>query len=128
MASRAASTTIESYEREANEYVRHWRRGRRPPLLQACLALVPKGARMLDLGCGPGQDVHALERRGYAVLGLDLSKVLLRHARGRSRRMPLVQADMGALPIRRHVFDGVWAAASLIHLTNVVPHLILDSF
>lgn len=115
---RAVEKTLRSYDSQAAVYVRQWgrREARRPRLLQACMNLLPKGGLVLDLGCGPGQDMRALHRRRYRVVGLDLSKLLLRYARRRHRRVPLVRADMRSLPVHLQVFDGIWAAASLIHL------------
>jgi ubiquinone/menaquinone biosynthesis C-methylase UbiE len=77
---------------------------------------LPAGARILDLGCGPAQDARDLVRHGYRVVGLDMSLAFLAHARRRHRRLPLVLADIAGLPFKRQVFNGVWAAASLIHL------------
>jgi SAM-dependent methyltransferase len=57
------------------------------------------GLRVLDIGCGPGRHAHALEGAGARVAGLDLSRVLLAHAR-QAVRGPLVRADMRALPFR----------------------------
>ena len=58
-----------------------------------------EGMRVLDIGCGPGRHAHALEQAGARVTGLDLSKVLLLHAR-QAVQGPLVRADMRALPFR----------------------------
>jgi SAM-dependent methyltransferase len=77
---------------------------------------VPKKARLLDLGCGAGQDARALRRAGFRVVGLDVSQALLDYARRRSPRLSLVQADIRYLPYVPGTFDGIWAAASLIHL------------
>jgi SAM-dependent methyltransferase len=95
-----------------------WGRGayRQPSLLTAALRQVARNARLLDLGCGAGQDTRAIRRAGFRVVGLDLSRPLLDYARRRSPRLNLVQADIRALPYVDGAFDGVWAAASLIHL------------
>lgn len=61
----------------------------------------PAGAprpRALDAGCGTGFQAVVLEEMGYAVHGLDLSRQLLRGARQRLLRAPLVQGDVQALP------------------------------
>ena len=44
------------------------------------LDLVP-GDRVLDVGCGPGRHSHELARRGYEVVGLDVSETFLALAR-----------------------------------------------
>lgn len=49
--------------------------------LVTALGLVP-GARLLDLGCGPGLYANRLAARGVRVLGVDVSRRSLEHARG----------------------------------------------
>ena len=41
--------------------------------LERCLDLKP-GAAVLDVGCGPGRHSHELARRGYQVMGIDISQ------------------------------------------------------
>src|SRR3954452_15404881 len=41
--------------------------------LVSCLGLAP-GDRILDVGCGPGRHAHALGRRGFEVVGVDISE------------------------------------------------------
>ena len=110
--------TIDVYERSAKECVARWsqRRHRRPPLLVECLQCLPVNARLLDLGCGGGQDAWGLRQRGYCVVGLDRTSALLSAGRRRYRSLPLVRADLRDIPFRAMSFDGLWAAASLIHL------------
>ncbi len=48
--------------------------------LFAALGLTP-GARVLDVGCGPGRHAHALGRRGIEVVGLDISERFVALAR-----------------------------------------------
>jgi SAM-dependent methyltransferase len=43
-------------------------------------ALVPRGARILDAGCGPGRVGGALARRGHEVVGVDVDPVLVEAA------------------------------------------------
>ena len=80
------------------------------------LRRVPRKAYLLDLGCGAGQDSRETTRAGFRATGLDLNRPLLHYARRRSPRLTLVQADIRHLPYAAGTFDGVWAAASLIHL------------
>ncbi len=48
--------------------------------LVECLDLAP-GARILDVGCGPGRHAHALGRRGFDVVGVDISDRFIALAR-----------------------------------------------
>ena len=40
---------------------------------------IPRGARVLDAACGHGKHSEALARRGYRVLGTDVSSTLIAH-------------------------------------------------
>jgi len=45
---------------------------------------IDKGAKIIDLGCGAGRHSTELGKRGYKVVGVDISKVLLEEARRRA--------------------------------------------
>ena len=45
-----------------------------------CLGLSP-GARVLDVGCGPGRHAHAFGRLGFEVVGVDISERFVALAR-----------------------------------------------
>ncbi len=62
------------------------------------------GWRVLDVACGAGRHLAALERAGAIPFGFDLSALLLRRASGMTAR-PLVRADMRALPFRAGSMD-----------------------
>ncbi|SMD17524.1 class I SAM-dependent DNA methyltransferase [Kibdelosporangium aridum] len=65
------------------------------PLLQ----FAPE-ARVLDLCCGPGLWLLPLAQRGYRVIGVDLSPVMLEHAKARCPEAELICEDM--LEFTRH--------------------------
>jgi SAM-dependent methyltransferase len=119
--------TTDAYERSARECVARWnrRRHRRPPLLAEWLQCLPADARLLDLGCGGGRDAGDLGQRGYRVVGVDRACALLSAGRRRYLSLPLVRADLRQLPFREMSFDGLWAAASLMHLPKPVARHIL---
>jgi SAM-dependent methyltransferase len=72
------------------------------------------GSRVVDLGCGPGRDaVHFLEN-ALEVAGVDASRQMAMHARGDG--VPVVQADLRFVPLRSESLDGIWSAASLLHV------------
>ncbi len=62
------------------------------------------GWRVLDVGCGAGRHARAFRAAGARCVGLDLSRTLLRVARGVTDA-PLVRADMRELPIRPGSMD-----------------------
>ena len=45
---------------------------------------LPPGARLLDIGCGPGRHCIELARRGYGVVGIDPSPAMISAARARA--------------------------------------------
>jgi len=66
------------------------------------------GARVLDLGCGPGRHAVRLAQCGATVFGLDLSMPLLSRARhGTPPLTSLVRGDMRHLPFCHGTFDVV---------------------
>ncbi|HEU5169744.1 MAG TPA: methyltransferase domain-containing protein [Gemmatimonadales bacterium] len=72
-------------------------------LVRRAVPLRP-GWRVLDLGCGAGRHLRALEAAGARPVGLDLSATLLRRARAVTRA-PLLRADLRRLPIRPGSID-----------------------
>jgi len=67
--------------------------------------LVP-GARVLDLACGAGRHLRALEAMGLRASGCDLSGDLLAEARGRGAKS-IVRCDNRRLPFAAAAFDAV---------------------
>lgn len=62
------------------------------------------GWRVLDVACGAGRHSRALREAGARCVGLDLSAALLRRARS-TAAVPLIRADMRALPVRPASMD-----------------------
>jgi len=71
------------------------------------------GRPAVDLGSGPGSYFDDL---GRPLVALDGARAMLELARGRDPGVPLVQADLTALPFRRGSLGGAWARASYLHL------------
>jgi TDG/mug DNA glycosylase family protein len=102
------------YEARADEWAE-----RRPPqwseLAGAFRRRALAGLPVADLGCGPGAYFGSL---GRPLVGLDGAFAMLSAARARraARDVPLVQADLAALPFRRGSLGGAWARASYLHV------------
>ena len=84
--------------------------------------LFAPGSRVLDCACGIGTQALGLAALGHPVTGSDLSPVAVaraaREAVARSLALPVVAADMRALPFASGSFDVVLA------VDNAVPHLL----
>ena len=69
----------------------------------------PEGARILDVPCGYGRHAALLARRGFRVVGVDLSRAMLAEARRRSTEGPRLRfrrGDMRRIAYREE-FDAV---------------------
>jgi len=74
-----------------------------------------KGAMVLDLACGTGRHAIELTRRGYQVVGFDLSLAMLAkaadEAQDRQQKLNFVQGDMREMTFDG-TFDGVYCWAT----------------
>ncbi len=72
---------------------------------------VAKGAMVLDLACGTGRHAIELTRRGYQVVGYDLSLAMLARAadeaQDRNQKLNFVQGDMREMTFEE-TFDGIY--------------------
>jgi SAM-dependent methyltransferase len=56
------------------------------------LRLFPAGARLLDLGCGTGEDALFLSSRGYRVTGIDVAPGMVERAREKAAQQQRAEA------------------------------------
>jgi SAM-dependent methyltransferase len=90
-------------------------------------AVVPEGARVLEVGCGPGHLSIALARRhGLDVTGLDLDPAMIERARANASRVAVADTnqptftvgDAASLPFPDGSFDLVVSTFSMHHWAN----------
>lgn len=90
---------------------------RRVADFKAALVELPKGARLLDFGCGSGDITRTLAAEGLAVTGIDLSPAMIAMARqqsdGTGIDWAIAQAGAVTLPFAASAFDGVMASSVL---------------
>ena len=72
---------------------------------------IEKKNRVLDLCCGTGRHDNLLTKKGWNMVGADLSKNLLKIAHRKMRNegvsFPVVQCDMRCLPFKQEIFSAV---------------------
>ena len=94
-------------------------------------AAVPVGARVLEVGSGPGHLSIELVRRGLDVTGIDLDPSMIDRAAANAAREPdsierrpaFAVADVASLPFDDASFDVVVSTLSMHHWDD--PHLAL---
>jgi len=105
--------TLAYYGRAAGEYAERTAHLEKDPALEAFIAALPKGARVLDLGCGPGVMAERMATEGLSVLATDAVPEMVEMAAAR----PGVEARVARFDEIEGAaeFDGVWANFSLLH-------------
>ena len=82
---------------------------------------VPRGARVLEIGSGPGRDAAALEGRGLSVRRTDVSPgfvALLTEAGHAADLLDPLTDDLADPGRGGAAYDGVWASACLLHVAR----------
>jgi SAM-dependent methyltransferase len=111
--------TIGHYDRNADAF---WQGTKDHDVAQnyaAFLAPFPAGKQLdiLDLGCGPGRDLHYFKLLGHRPVGLDGSAEFCHMARQFSGCKVLHQKFL-SMDLPQQGFDGVFANASLFHVPS----------
>jgi SAM-dependent methyltransferase len=78
-------------------------------------AMMPRGSRILDAGCGPGRVGAELARRGHTVVGVDVDPVLIDAARADHPDITWLVGDLADLDTSAlgGPFDGIVCAGNV---------------
>ncbi len=100
-------------------------------------AMLPRGARVLDAGCGTGRIAAALHERGHTVVGADVDPELIAAARTDYPGPRYVVADLSELDLGE-TFDAAVLAGNVMVfvapgtetevLRRVAAHVVPDGF
>ena len=94
------------------------------PIAADIAAVAPEGARVLEVGGGPGHlSIRLARRHGLDVTGLDLDPAMIERARvnadravdGNERRPSFLVADVASMPFPDGTFDLVVSTMSMHH-------------
>ena len=87
------------------------------PMILHMVHLFP-GARLLDVGCGPGYLAGAAAALGVNATGLDFAEAMVESARARFPALEIVTGDAEALPFEDAAFDIVASNMVLLHVSD----------
>ena len=108
--------TIDYYNQNAEAFFGATATVNVEPLYERFLSVLPPTGRVLDAGCGSGRDAKAFADKGFSVDAFDASHELAQLASDftgqRVEVMSFLDFD------RRHIYDGIWACASLLHVSQ----------
>jgi SAM-dependent methyltransferase len=85
------------------------------PLWPTIADILAEPGLVLEAGCGYGQWVYFLEKRGHTVVGLDYAGSGLAGARRHNPALRLMQADFRRLPFPSNTFDYVVSLGAIEH-------------
>ncbi|ENX13477.1 hypothetical protein F894_01686 [Acinetobacter sp. CIP 51.11] len=105
--------TIDYYNKHAEEFTASTFEVDMESLYQPFLAELPRGTRILDVGCGSGRDTLAFKNKAYQVDAIDYSEELVKKAT-RLTGIPVKLQSFYEIDAEE-AYYGIWACASLLH-------------
>jgi SAM-dependent methyltransferase len=73
-------------------------------------------ARVLEAGCGIGQNVYALQSGGYQAFGVDFASETIQKVRREFPGLAVFVQDVRNLDFQDEFFDGYWSLGVIEHL------------
>ena len=83
--------------------------------LNKFISMLPKKAKILDAGCGSGRDSNYFKEYGFDVTAVDAAEKMLQEAKKNVKGVKFKNIDIMKTDFKKDSFDGIWAAASLLH-------------
>lgn len=83
--------------------------------MERIATLIPKKARVLEVGAGTGEQARYLANQGYDVVALDLAN----SDYSRNRVFPVLDYDGTTIPIGDAAFDVIFSSNVLEHVENL---------
>jgi len=108
------NSTLEYYADNAQDFFDNTYDKEMREIYQKFLPLIPSNGFILDAGCGSGRDSRYFLSKGYKVDAFDASKEMAILATAHiGQEVKCLRFDEINT---EQVYDGIWAAASLLHL------------
>ncbi len=108
--------TLEYYNEKATDFMESTVNVDFSELQNEFLSYLPETASILDVGTGSARDAKVFKDRGYSVVAIDGSDELAKLASEYLGQNVIVTTFQDYEADQK--FDGIWACASLLHLTR----------
>lgn len=108
--------TITYYDEKAEEFCAATRDADMSFCRNKFLNFMEQGACILDAGCGSGRDAKAFLEAGYQVTAMDASFKICKEAE-KLLKQKVICISFEKMDFRQE-FDGIWACASLLHISG----------
>jgi ubiquinone/menaquinone biosynthesis C-methylase UbiE len=110
--------TAEFYDKNIDEFIEKTKDNQKLDTLNKFIESLPKGSRVLDLGCAWGRESRYLSEKGFDVIGVDISPKMIVKAKHAVKGVGFKVMNATELEFEDASFDGVWAIAVLVHLSK----------
>ena len=107
--------TLAAYDKIATQFSETRTENFWAPEFATYKTLIP-GTDVLDVGCGSERDANMFTEAGFSYTGIDASPEMIKVCNERAKGGKFLVMDFGELQFPDSSFDGVWAAASLLHV------------
>lgn len=97
-------------------------------LLDLLVERLPKGAMVLDAGCGSGSPVAQFLAKSFRVVGVDFAEEQIRLAKESVPEAALVCADLSNMPFNNETFDAICSYYAIIHIPRNEHSKLLADF
>jgi cyclopropane fatty-acyl-phospholipid synthase-like methyltransferase len=108
--------TIKYYNKNAKAYYNNTIQVNMLETANRFLSYIKDKGTIIDIGAGSGRDMKYFKDKGFMVEGIDASQDLCRLASEYSGCSVSCVKIQDWIPNKR--YDGIWACASLVHLTD----------
>lgn len=84
-------------------------------------------ARVLDAGCGIGQNVYGLQQWGYDAYGIDFTETVVQKTKEQFPDLAVSTQDVRQLNFPDNYFDGYWSVGVIEHFTEGYDAIITEA-
>lgn len=105
----------DGYDACAEKYLESRKDGNCDDLKSLTSRLKP-GAKILDIGCGPGIPIARMLSKGHNVTGVDISEEQIKLARANVPQAEFIVGDIMSVDFAKDSFDAVICYYSIFHL------------